>query len=111
MHQVALLGPQAPEDSLYWQMVSNHSEEVANWHFSADPKPVDMVWGSIAFPALEAASHSRATVPADTNLIEAATRTTRPQTGAKRRSVFRPRWVAKGQGQGRTQTASGERHL
>ena len=41
MHQVALLGPQAPEDSLYWQMVTNHSEEVANWHFSADPKPVD----------------------------------------------------------------------
>ena len=34
-------------------MVSTHSEEVANWHFSADPKPVDMIWGSIAFPAFE----------------------------------------------------------
>ena len=25
-----------------WRMVTNHSEDVANWHFSADPKPVDM---------------------------------------------------------------------
>jgi hypothetical protein len=29
-HQVALLGPEAREDSLYWRMVINHREEVAN---------------------------------------------------------------------------------
>ena len=87
MHQVALLGPQAPEDSVYRQMVSNHSEEVANWHFSADPKPVDMVWGSIAFPALEVASSSKGPVPANTNLIAAATRKTRPQADAQSRIV------------------------
>jgi hypothetical protein len=33
--------------------VTNHDSEVANWHFSADPKPVDMVWGSIAFRGYE----------------------------------------------------------
>ena len=49
VHQIALHGPDAKEDSMYWKMVSNYDQEVANWHFSADPKPVDMVWGSIAF--------------------------------------------------------------
>ena len=56
LHQVGLLGPEVPGDSVYWKMVTNHTEDVATWHFSADPKPVDMVWGSIAFPGLEASS-------------------------------------------------------
>ena len=103
MRQVALLGPQAPEDSVYWQMVTNHSEEVANWHFSADPKPVDMVWGSIAFPALDAASsNSGPWAPAITAVLEAAITTTGPQTDAQGRVVLTPRWAVKGKGKGRT---------
>ena len=50
LHQVALMGPEAEETSVYWRMVANYEEEVANWHFSAEPKPVDMVWGSAAVP-------------------------------------------------------------
>jgi len=26
---------------VYWRMVTHHTEDVANWHFSADPKPVE----------------------------------------------------------------------
>ena len=43
LHQVGLLGPEVPGDSVYWRLVTNHPSDVANWHFSADPKPVDMV--------------------------------------------------------------------
>ena len=78
LHQVALLGPEAREDSLYWRMVINHREEVANWHFSADPKPVEMIWGSIAFPALETGSGLRRRglgVPITSDVLRAATTT------------------------------------
>ena len=34
LHQVALMGPEAEETSVYWRMVANYEEEVANWHFS-----------------------------------------------------------------------------
>ena len=100
--QIALHGPDAKEDSFYWKMVSNYDQEVANWHFSADPKPVDMVWGSIAFPALEATSNSSGPVPADTSVLEAATTSTRPPTTSQSRVVLTPRRVVKGKGKGRT---------
>ena len=76
---------------------------MANWHFSADPKPVEMVWGSIAFPALEASSSSSGPwVPATTTVLEAAITTTGPQTDAQGRVVLTPRWAVKGKGKGRT---------
>ena len=82
LHQVALLGPAVPGDSVYWRMVTHHTEDVANWHFSAEPKPVDMVWGSVAFPASEASSGSSSSagpwLQANRAVLEAATTTTPP---------------------------------
>ena len=96
VHHVALLGPQVQEDSVYWRMVSNPSEEVANWHFSADPKPVDMMWGSMAFPALETGSGSSASEgPVSLGLLQAATSTRRPHRDAHGRIAWTPRWMSK----------------
>jgi hypothetical protein len=82
LHQVALLGPAVPGDSVYWRMVTHHAEDVANWHFSAEPKPVDMVWGSVALPASEASSGSSSSagpwLQANRAVLEAATTTTPP---------------------------------
>jgi len=106
LHQVALLGPEAREDSLYWRMVINHREEVANWHFSADPKPVDMIWGSIAFPALETGSGLRRRglgVPITSDVLRSATTTVQPQPAVHGRVVLTPRQSVQGKGKGRRQ--------
>ena len=39
LYQVAFLGSQAQENSVYWRMVANCSEEVAHWHFSETRSP------------------------------------------------------------------------
>ena len=119
LHQVALVGPTVSEDSLFWNMVSNHEQDVANWHFSADPKPVDMVCGSIAFPRAEAqlqaaVSSSGSTQPwvpansASTALIERLPTTQPPpwRTSAVK-VVLTPRWAVKGKGKSK----KGERPL
>ena len=101
-------GPEVPGDSVYWKMVTNHASDVANWHFSADPKPVDMVWGIIAFPVVEASSGSSSAGPwlsANRAGLRAATTTTRPQTQLKGPLVLTPRWAVKGHGKGRRHTA------
>ena len=106
LHQIGLLGPEAPEDSVYWAMVSHHREEVANWHFSADPKPVDMLWGSIAFPALETGSGSRrigSGVPITSDVLAAATMTAEPQRIVYGRVVLTSRGRVPGKGKGKSQ--------
>jgi hypothetical protein len=106
LHQIALLGPEAPEDSVYWAMVSHHRQEVANWHFSADPKPVDMLWGSIAFPALETGSGSRrigSGVPITSDVLAAATMTAEPQRIVYGRVVLTSRGRVPGKGKGKSQ--------
>jgi hypothetical protein len=70
-----------------------------------------MVWGSIAFPALEAASNSSGLVPAIITLLEAATTPTRPQTDAQGRIVLTPRWTVKGKGKGKMKTGGCLLHL
>jgi hypothetical protein len=104
LHQVALMGPEAEETSVYWRMVANYEEEVANWHFSADPKPVDMIWGSVAFPLLEARSGSVPWVSTTTN-VEAAMSAEDSQRDLQGGVVLTPRWAVKGKGKGKTKTA------
>ena len=62
--------------------MTHHTEDVANWHLSAEPKSVDMVWGSVAFPASEAFSGSSSSagpwLQANRAVLEAATTTTPP---------------------------------
>jgi hypothetical protein len=55
--------PDAKEDSLYWTMVTNHDQEVANWNFSAEPKRMwrqslhKTVWPNIVFMVSEDIRH------------------------------------------------------
>ena len=43
-----LCGHLVEDQSWYVHTVTNWQTMVRNWHFSADPKPVDMVWGTVA---------------------------------------------------------------
>jgi len=47
-----------PETSWCSQIATNWKTQVRNWHFSADPKPVDMGWGSV-----QVNTHEPATPP------------------------------------------------
>ena len=47
IHIIMMLGADQPQDSWYSILINNPQEQVKNWHFSADPKPVDFLWGSV----------------------------------------------------------------
>ena len=47
VHIAMLTGHIQAESSWWSQYVKTWRTSVKNWHFSADPKPVDMIWGSV----------------------------------------------------------------
>ena len=48
VHQAMLLGPaHDPQTTWYGVQLQHRDTLVKNWHFSADPKPIDFVFGSI----------------------------------------------------------------
>ena len=60
LHQVALIGRTVPDKTLFMDMIVHSEADVANWHFSADPQPVDFL---VVLQGHEEASQEKAIPP------------------------------------------------
>ena len=83
IHIIMMLGAVQSLDSWYSILVNNPQEQVKNWHFSADPKPVDFMWGSVDVKHMWV---SRSSSASTTPMPPCASRTSSAST------IKAPRW-------------------